>query len=65
MNLKDKIFLKRFRVKESRLGSKILGPQSFPLWAGWDGIPPINEKMTKYLPKTIQLESEGSRICRA
>ena len=54
MNLKDKAFLEKFCV--------ILRLWSFPLRAGWGSTPLINQKMTKYLPRAFQLESEGSQI---
>ena len=48
MNLKDKVFLGKFRVKESSILiglEKDFGCHSFPLWAGWGGVlpPSINK----------------------
>ena len=49
MNLKDKVFLGKFRVKESSILidlEKDFGGHSFPLSAGWGGTPPIYQQMT-------------------
>ena len=52
MNLKDKAFLEKFHTKESTIliGLENFGPQSFPLWAGWSGTPPINQNWPNIHP---------------
>ena len=54
MNLKDKAFLEKFRVKESNILIDLENFGAiFPLWAGWVGTPPINQQMTKSPPIRI------------
>ena len=64
MNSKGKVFLEKFRVKESSnlIGLENSEPKVFPFCVGWGGIPPIIRNMTKSAPTRIFRHTKFSHL---